>query len=185
MKRSHTALLVTSLWAHAAPIDASAQAMIGVGGGVTFPAGDYADSANPGWLAAAGVSFPVGDVPVSIGANGFYGSNDHEAPDGDRTNLYGALAGVSYAFGDPGRVSPFVGGLAGFMNHSYKSESQPGLEGSQSGLAGGAFAGVGFPLGGIGSFVQAYWLTGFGDIDSTQLFGAMAGAQFPLGGGGM
>jgi hypothetical protein len=185
MKRAVTAVLVTSLWVLAAPANASAQAMIGVGGGVTFPTGDYADYANTGWLAAAGVAFPVGDVPVSISAHGFYGSNNHEAPDGDKTNLYGALAGVSYAFGDPEGVSPFVGGLAGFMHHSYKSESQPSLEGSESGLAGGAFAGVGFPLGGIGGFVEAYWLTGFGDIDSTQLFGAMAGVQFPLGGGGM
>jgi hypothetical protein len=135
-------------------------------------------------LAAAGVGFPLGDAGVSIGASGFYGSNGHDT-DGDKTNLYGGLAGVSYAFGDPEGASPFIGGLVGFMSHSYKSESQPAFEGSDSGLAYGAYGGVGFPLGGVSGFAELYWLQGAGDIDGTTFAGAMVGVQFPVGGGGM
>jgi hypothetical protein len=186
MKGSLATVLGASLWALAGPGGASAQAVIGVGAGVAVPTGGYADVADTGWLAAAGVGFPVGDMPLSIGAYGFYGSNAHESPPaGDKTNLYGALAGVSHAFGDPEGVFPFVGGMVGFMTRSFRSESQPAFEGSESGLAARASAGVGFPLGSIGGFVEAHWLTSFGAIDATRLAGAMAGVRVPLGGGGI
>ncbi len=186
MKRSLTVGLLSAalmLWAPGV----TAQVMIGAGGSVTFPTGDFADFANTGWLAGAGISFGVGgDVPVSVGASGYFGSNNHEPPpDGDKTNVYGAVAGVSYAFGDPEAVSPFIGAFVGFLTHSFKSDSQPQLEVSDSGLALGGQAGIGFPLGGVAGFVQGFYLTGTGDVDGTDLFGIMAGIQVPLGGNGM
>jgi hypothetical protein len=183
MRRSLGVVLAAAICVLSAPVEGSAQVMVGLGGGVTFPTGGFADHANTGWMGAGGVSFPFGEAPISLGVHGFYGSNGHEPPpDGDKTNLYGGVAGVSYAFGDPESASPFIGALAGFMTRSYKSRSQPLLEGSASGLAAGAFWGVGFPLGDVGAFVEAFWLSGFGDIDGTQIFGGMAGVQLPLGG---
>jgi hypothetical protein len=56
-------------------------------------------------------------------------------------------------------------------------------EGSGSGLAATAGAGVGIPLGGVTGFVEGQYLTGFGDeIDGTDLFAVSAGVSFPLGG---
>ena len=159
----------------------SAQAAAFVSGGVTFPTGEYADYASAGWMAQGGVLFPVGAPGLGVGALGFYGSNNHDI-DGDKTNLYGGLAVAAYTIGDPAATSPYVGAGVGLMTHSYKSESAPSFEGSESGLAAGAVAGVNVPLGGVMGFVEAMFLTGFGDVDGTHVFGANVGVQFPLGG---
>jgi hypothetical protein len=185
MKRSLVVVLVSVLAALSRPADGVAQVMVGVGGGVTLPTGDYGDYAKTGWIGHAGVGLPLGDVPVTIGAYGFYGSNSHEPPpDGDKTSLYGGLVGVQYGFGDPEGVSPYVGGMVGLMTHSYESETQPSLEASESGLAAGPIVGVNFPLGRVGGLVEAWWLTGFGGIDRTQVGGMSVGVAFPLGSGG-
>jgi len=152
------------------PADSSAQAIINIGGGLTLPTGEYNDYAKPGWLGHAGVAFPVGDAGLSVGAHGYYGSNSHGI-DGDKTNLYGALGALGISFGDPEGVAPQVFGLVGSMTHQYKSESFPTLDGSQTGLGAGVGFGIGFPLGGIGASVGGFFLTGFGDLDGTHIFG--------------
>jgi hypothetical protein len=186
MKRSLFVVLLAAFWALSAPADSSAQAAIAVGGGITFPTGDYGDYANTGWLAHAGVGFPVGDAGLSVGAAGYFGANNHEPPpDGDKTNLYGGVGFAQYNIGDAEAMSPFVFGMAGLMVHDYKSDSQPSLEGSDTGFAAGGGAGLTVPLGGVAGFVEAWYLVGFFDGGNTNLGGVTAGVQFALGGGGM
>jgi hypothetical protein len=182
MRRSLTAVLATATWALVAAGDASAQATIIIGGGATIPMSTYADYAKVGWLGHAGVDFALGDAGASVGAHGFYGSNSHEA-EGDKTNLYGGLASLGYAFATSGSLVPQVFGLVGFMTHQYKSEDFPEFEGSESALAAGAGAALGFPLGSFQGAVQAYFLTGFSDLDETRLVGVDFSVGFPLGGG--
>ena len=57
---------------------ASAQTIIYVGGGATFPTGDFGDLANTGWQAIGGVLFPVGPEGLMVGADAFYGQNNHK-----------------------------------------------------------------------------------------------------------
>jgi hypothetical protein len=181
MNRTRSSLLVVALWALLAPQTARAQASIFLMGGLSVPTGEYSDYANMGWLAQGGVTFPVGTAGVSLGAGGFYGVNNHEDVDGDKTNLYGGLGFVQYTIGNAAAVAPYVYAGLGFMTHSYKSDTFP--EGSGSGLAGTGGAGVNVPLGGVLGFVEAEYLTGFGDeIDGSDLFILSVGVVFDVGG---
>ena len=190
MKRLATAALGLALVGLAVPAHTSAQVAIVASGGVTIPMGDFADfngdeagdeGANRGWQASAGVLFPVGDAGLSVGARGFYGSNSHDT-DGDKTNLYGATALGTFSFGE-GSIQPFIFAELGFLTHSYKSEDFPDFEGSDSGLAFGGGAGLGFPLGGVSGFLVAGYLKGTSDVEGTEALGISAGVNFPVGGG--
>jgi hypothetical protein len=187
MRGSLAAVLIAAFAGLSAPADGSAQAMIHVAGGASFPSGDYADFADPGWLGHAGVALPVGDTGLAVGAAGYYGRNSH-ALAGDETSLYGGLGVLSYAFGSPDAVSPFVVVMAGSMVHSYGSDSFPGLEESDTGFALGGGAGVAFPLGAVAGFVEGWLLNGFftGDNDSggrtTTIVGLDVGVQLAVGG---
>lgn len=159
---------------------ASAQANIFVSAGAALPIGDYGDYAGTGWMAQAGVGFPVASS-VSAGVGGFYGVNNHDT-DGDKTNLYGALAYALFTMGEDGSVQPYVFGGPGFMTHSYKSESFPSAEGSESALAAAAGAGVNIPFGSLEGFVEGMVLAGFSDLDETRVIVLSGGLSFPLGG---
>jgi len=185
MRHSLLVLLVVTSWAITAPAGASAQVAIKVGGGAMFPT--LPVRANPdyvsvGWGALAGVEVPLGSL-LSVHASGFYESNGHkQSREGDKTTLKGALAGVGFTVGDREAASPYLNLLAGYVSQSYDSPIRD-LQASESGLAAGAAAGFQFPVRGIRGFLEANWLAGFGDIDSTRLFGLAAGVQVPLGGG--
>jgi hypothetical protein len=181
MNRLQLAGLVVALSTGMFTSDASGQASIFVMGGLSVPTGDYGEIANAGWLAQAGVGIPVGAAGVTLGASGLYGVNNHEPPpDGDKTNLYGGLAFLQYTIGEATAVAPYVYGGVGFLTHSYKSETF--TEESTSGLAGTVGGGVNIPLGGTIGFVEGEYLTGFGDIDGTDLFVVSAGIVFEVGG---
>lgn len=185
MKRFMSVALAVALVGLAAPSDSSAQAVIALGAGPTIPMGDYGDFAKTGYLGHAGVNVPVGEAGLTIGGHGFFGSNGHDDVDGDKTNLYGGVGSVGYQIATSGSIAPSVFGMVGYLVHSYKSESFPAAEGSDSGLAAGAGVGIGFPLGGISGVVQGWWLTGFGDVDGTQILGIDVGVGIPVGGDGM
>lgn len=152
-----------------------------VGGGATVPTGDYGNYASVGFMAFGGVLVPVGDAGVSVGAQGFWGTNSHDV-DGDKTNLYGGMGIVGFTFSPEATASPFVFGGLGLMTHSFKSDSTPSAEGSVSDLAAGFGAGMAFPLGSIGGMVAASYNRGFGDIDGTEFVGISAAVQIPVGG---
>ena len=184
MKRLVTVALVLAFGAVLAPGQASAQVSIRAGAAATFPLGDgvddYGSYAKTGWMASAGVNLPLGDAGLSVGADGFYGSNSHEDA-GDKTNLYGVLGTVGYTISTGGSIAPFVAGAVGFMTHAYKSDTFG--DDSASALAWGGVAGVGFPLGGIGASIEGFYLAGTGDdLSGTKLFGVGASINIPLGG---
>lgn len=152
-----------------------------VSAGAGVPVGDYGDYADIGWMAQAGVAFPIGTAGLSAGAGGLYGSNNHSNVDGDKTNLYGGAAFVQYTIGNAESTSGYVFAGPGYVTHSYKSDTFP--EGSNSGLALAGGGGVNIPLGGLDAYVEGMYLTGVGDeIDGTDVFVASLGVTFPLGG---
>lgn len=189
MRRSLTAVLIAAFAGLSAPGDGLAQAILHVAGGATFPMGDYGDFADTGWLGHAGVALPVADAGLAVGAAGYYGSNSHTNVDGDKTNLYGGLGFVNYAFGSPEAMSPFVVAMAGLMVHSYESDPFPGLEESDTGFAVGGGAGVAVPIGSVSGFVEGWLLNGFfggengSDGRNTTIAGVDVGVQFTVGGG--
>ena len=181
MKRLISISLAAASLALFAPADSSAQATGFLSAGAAVPIGDYGDYANTGWLAQGGVGFAVGTGGVSAGVGGFFGSNSHTT-DGDKTNLYGAMAFALFTMGEEGSVQPYVFGGPGFMTHSYKSESFPAAEGSESALAAAAGAGVNIPVGGLTGYLEGMVLSGFGDLEDTKLVAVSAGVNIPLGG---
>lgn len=181
-RRSLSAVWIAAFTGLSAPAVGSAQATIHVAGGATLPLGELGDYASAGWLAHAGVGFPVGDAGVSVGAAGYYGRNAHEL-EGDKTSLYGGLGFASYAFGGADGFSPFLVATAGLMVHSYESDSFPALEESETGLALGGGAGVAFPLGRVSGLVEGWLLNGFVGGENTTIGGVGVGVRFPLGAG--
>ena len=185
MGRSLAVVLLAGCAALLATTDASGQASIHAGVGVTFPLGAYGDYASTGWVATGGVAFPVGTAGLAIGVAGYFGANNHEPPpEGDGTSLYGGVGLVRYAFGDPEAVSPFLFGTAGVMVQDYESKTQPAFEGSDTGFAAGGGAGVTLPLGGIGGFAEAWLLNGFFGGGNTTIAGVTAGIHLGVGGDG-
>jgi hypothetical protein len=188
MKRLVCVALATILFVLSASADASAQTSIFVGGGATIPTGDFkdfggGDGANTGWTAMAGAQFAAGESGLTVGPRVFYGSNKHDT-DGDKTNLYGAMALANFNFGDPGAANPFLWGEFGVMSHAYKSEAFPANDDTSTAAAWSLGAGVGFPLGdAAGGFVAAGYTAGVGDNSGTTLFGVYAGVNFAVGGG--
>jgi len=180
MKRLVSAALALAIVAIAAP--ASAQVAVSVAGGATFPMSDYGDYAKTGWVGHVDVAFPVGDAGLAVGASGYYGSNSHDGSD-DKTNLYGALGFVAYAFPTGGSITPQIFALVGSMTHAYKSDTFG--DDSETGLAYGGGAGLGFPLGGVNGVIEAWYLAAsIGDPSSTTaIIGVDLGVQIPLGGG--
>lgn len=82
----------------ALPARSEAQLTIYLSGGGAFPTSDYGTYAKTGWLAAGGVLFDVGPLGLSVGAEGFYGQNDHDDIEGDKTNPYGGMGIVDFSF---------------------------------------------------------------------------------------
>ena len=195
MGRSLAAALTAAFAAVSVPGHGSAQVSVFVGGGASLPLGSFADfngegagddGANPGWMAAAGLSVPLGPRGLAVGARGFFGRNDHDAPAGDETSLYGGTALGAFSYGGPEGIAPFVYGEVGLLARAYQSPSFPGLDETISSVAIGAGAGVKFPVGRIRGFVAGGYMQGLGENEETKLVGAAAGVQIPIGsvGGG-
>ena len=175
MKRFFGGALALALVA--VPGVASAQATMFLSAGASIPVSEFADYAGVGWMAQGGVSFPVGSPGLAVGVGGLYGSNSHDV-DGDRTDLLGAAGFVQYTIGDPASTSGYLFAGPGYVQHSYKSDTFP--EGSVSGLAASGGGGVNIPIGGLTGYVEGMYLTGFGDIDGTDLVVASVGISFLL-----
>jgi len=162
------------------PATASAQAFGFLGAGVTFPSGDYGDYANAGWLGSAGVGFPIGDAGLAVGAEAFYGQNNHDSPPspkGDKTLPYGALGFVQYSFGNLDRLHPYVLGGAGLMVHKYSSDTFKGDSDTKFAYTFGA--GVSYPLGGT---TGLYGEGRYYGRDGTNFVGILGGLYVTFGG---
>jgi hypothetical protein len=170
------------------PTQASAQGVF-LGGGATFPTGDYGDYADAGWMAEAGLSFPIGEQGIFIFADGLYGSNGHSDHDGDKTNLLGGFLGLEKMFANEAGAGPFIFGEVGFLRHSYKSDEYPEWEEDDTGFAFGGGAGYSIMLSEtlngwvLGRYIHGMYSGDDGSEDwNTSFFGIMAGVGIALGG---
>ena len=160
---------------------ASAQTIIFVGGGATFPTSDFGDYANTGWQVVGGVLVPVGPAGLHVGAEGFYGQNNHKeevslATD-SKTTPYGAMGVVEYSFQMDGKLTPYVFGGAGVLIHKFSAAGLDSESETQFGYEGGV--GVSFDVSPtIGIWVEGRYM---GSSD-TKFFAALAGLGFAVGG---
>ena len=169
------------------PSSADAQGTLYLQGGGTFPTNDYGNEASTGWMAIGGYVFDVSGG-ISLGIEGFYGSNSHDEEaefflDGDKTDLYGGYGTVSYFFQLDSQIQPYVFGGLGWLVHDFKSDGS--FSGSSNGFSWEFGGGVGFPLSesisiyGEGRYMSAS--TGDEVISyTTALWGLFAGLAFEL-----
>ena len=179
MKSLATAVVIGILGLVATSNPLSAQS-VWIGGGGTFPVSDFGRYANTGFEFEAGVGTPVGDQGLGLGVGGFYGQNNHEAIDGDKTNPYGFMGLVEYDFaGRDADRSFYVIGELGVLWHKFSSNTSP--ETTDSGFMYGGAAGYFFPLGGVSGWVEGQFTQASIDDENTSFFGIVAGISIPLG----
>ena len=183
VQRVLLAIAVTMLAMFAAQ-KAQAQTVLYVGGGATFPTGEFGDYAKTGWQVIGGVLFPIGTPGLSAGGEVFYGQNSHNIETGvtedSKTSPYGIHAILNYSFQTSGSLSPYVWGGAGLTVHRF-SGTVLGESVSDSESKFGYQFGVGleFGLGATtGLFVEGRYMGASG----TNFFGVDAGLAFALGG---
>jgi hypothetical protein len=164
------------------PGRAAAQSVF-VGAGVTVPTGDYSEYAKAGFLGIGGLTFPMGPQGLALLGEGYFGQNSHEF-EGDKTNLYGAMGGLIYDFAAEGEAGVYLFGQAGLMVHKYSVDNSSESGSSETGLAFGAGAGYGIPLGKGSAWLEGRYMQGQFDGGSTGFFGVVAGISFRVGGGG-
>jgi hypothetical protein len=158
------------------PASSFAQVYVGFGGAA--PTGDFKEVAKTGWMAILGADFDLGESGAAIYGEGFYGENKHET-EGDKTNPYGAMAGLLYNFSsNPDAVGVYVFGGGGLLVHKFSSSSEASDSESQFGYQAGA--GVGVPLGGALSLFGEGRFMGSKD---TTYFGFLAGLGIDFSGG--
>jgi hypothetical protein len=176
-----------SLWC---PNPISAQGVF-LGAGRSFPTGDYGEYADAGWIAEAGVTFPLNqEKGIFLVGEGLYGSNNHSDFEGDKTKLLGAFGGIEVSFANESGAGPFVFAELGILRHDYTSDEYPEFDEANTGLAVGGGGGYGLPLTRrLSVYVLGRYLWGHLENEetgegNTTLFGLMAGVSVSLGGDG-
>ena len=165
------------------PSQASAQSAW-IGGGILLPTADYGEYAKVGPMGVAGVALPIGGQKWSLFGEGYWGTNNHDDHEGDKTTLYGGHGGVTLDLAEEDEAGLYFFGQFGFMIHDFASDDYPEEDGSETGIAFGGGAGYGFPLGSLNGWLEGRYMQGQFDEENTALFGIMAGVSFPLGGNG-
>lgn len=181
----------------ALPTQAEAQWTLYVEGGATFPSGDFSDFAKTGWMGIGGFVYQLSSG-IGLGAEGFYGSNNHKddvfgtvssvanfsavaaAAASDKTDLSGFMGTLTYFFEVGGTVDPYVFGGLGMLYHKFKSDV---LDSSETEKAFGWELGAGVSFGvseSMSIFGEGRYMAGTGDISGTKLFGIFAGLAFGL-----
>ena len=173
-KRSVFLLTAFALMAFAIP--AQAQTTLYIGGGGSFPTGDFGDLSNTGWMAAGGVIFGLGDSGFAVGGEVFYGENntkdEFSTLFGDsKTSPYGVMAIADYTFGSPDGLQPYLFGGLGLMVHRFSSDNFESESESQFGYQFGAGLAFNFGL-----FIEGRYM----GASDAQYFGALAGWAFGL-----
>jgi len=164
--------------AFAFPLTANAQSIF-VLAGLSAPTGDYGDFADTGWLAAGGVTFPIGEAGLWAGAEGLYGQNSFSSDVVDENfKIFSAMGILGYDIPTQSTVSPYVFGGAGLMTLSNGD--------SESGFGWQLGGGVGFETGGkVNPFVEGrYQSASIGDEGedlTVSVFGIEAGVSIGLG----
>lgn len=160
-----TAVLFMAL---ALPLTANAQSVF-VLAGASIPSADY--DADTGWLAAGGVTFPVGAAGLWVGAEGLYSRNSR---DEISFKPYSVMGIVGYDVSTESSLSPFVFGGLGLMGIS-NGDSESGF-GFQLG------AGVGFEGdSNITPFVEGRYQSVSLDGGTLAILGIEGGVSIGLG----
>ncbi len=155
-----------------------ASAQFYVGGGWTSPTGNYSDVANSGWMGAAGYLFGLGDGPIALGVEGFYGSNSaveclevciQPVPFSgvDKINMYGFMGVADVSFGDADGLSPYLFGGGGLLVGDQGDDPA----GSQSNFGYEGGLGLSFPIGSIRGWIEGRYMGSSG----VKLFGILGG----------
>jgi opacity protein-like surface antigen len=140
--------------------------------------GDFGDFADTGWMAAAGLLFPVGQQGVWVAAEGLYGRFAHSDVDGDATNLYGGSGLLGYTFTSGGRLAPYVFASAGMLVHDYDPEDTAFDVDSESNFSYGVGGGFDYALSErIGFWFAAQYLA----ADETKLIPLIVGLSLRPG----
>lgn len=124
MKRFAVPMLLGALAISAGASRAEAQNFF-IGGGPTFPMGDFNDYAKMGYILQTGLGVDIGSKGLFAEAEFWYGSNKHDDVIGDKTNIMSAFGALGYSFMPAKKVSPYILGGAGFLSHRFRSESDP------------------------------------------------------------
>lgn len=177
IRRAIVASAAVLFMALALPQEGQAQSIY-VLAGLSAPTGDYGDVANTGWLAAGGVTFPVGQAGLWAGAEGLYSRNGSDIDDLS-FKPYSVMGILGYDIPTESSVSPFVFAGAGLMGIS---ESFGDVSESDSGFGWQLGGGVGFEgQSNITPFVEArYQSASINDV-TLSFFGLEAGVSIGLG----
>ena len=178
IRRALVSSVAALFLAFALPQTVNAQSIY-VLAGLSAPTGDYGDFADTGWLAAGGVTFPIGEKGLWAGAEGLYGQNSFSSETVDENfKVFSAMGIIGYDIPTESSISPYLFGGLGIMSLS-NGDSESGF-GWQGG-AGVAFAGEG----NVTPFVEGRFQSasiGDGESDSTiSLFGIEAGVSIGVG----
>jgi hypothetical protein len=188
MKALLILVVVLPLLALCLPAGASAQGVY-IGAGLNFPTSDYSDEHDTGFLSVGGVSFDLPVEGMSAYVEGFWSrsSFSHDEYGEDAVaNPYGVMGGLLYDFADEDSPGLYVFGQAGRMVHKF----DPSGDDSTSGFGYGGGVGFGFPMDGVGFWIEGRYMGASIDYEKVGGFQAatpafmaiMAGISMSLGG---
>lgn len=168
------ALAVILVSGAAAP--AAAQAGVFIAAGPTLPVSDYGDYANTGWMADGGVIYTLPAGGVWLAADGFYGQNKHNDDSGDETHLYGGAGSIGYTIGaDATKPRPYLFGQAGALVHHYSPGDSSIESSSDTKFMWGGGAGVIFPVGNVGLYLESRYMSAHASQDNTDFIPIFVG----------
>jgi hypothetical protein len=149
------ALVAATLLATPAVAHAQLRTSISIAGGLSAPVSTLADHADAGYNLAAGLAFGAPLIPAGIrlevGLNGFNGQTGTVSNASDVRIISGTVNGT-LAMGPLGS-SPYLIGGVGAYNRRFSSDGLASGDRTTGGFNAGA--GVRFPLGSLGTFVEA------------------------------
>jgi len=175
MKRGLTVLVAAGMLLGAQAL--SAQAKLGIGGGLTMPTGDYKDADNSGFHGTANVEFPAG--PVAIRVEGLYSQTNHKNGFDGNTKIIGGGGAVVYHFKVPGMVTPYVLGSVGMYNAKITVPSV-GFDSSETKFGFGVGGGVNLALSTVAVFAEIRYLSVATSGSSTAFIPITVGVRFGL-----
>lgn len=188
MKRRHLIPIVTLLLAVVpAPAELDAQAagdealfIPSLGGGLGMGVGDLATDTDPGWLAIAGVDFPLSSIQPGLAAGlvGILTRLPYGGGFGEATFVTAVTLEAAYRFGAPtASLRPYLRAGGGVQIHRYDPGEllTPAVTDTRPAL--GAGAGVEIAMGAANAVLGAR----FGSGTDAGFFGAHAGVSVPVG----
>ena len=159
--------LVVSLALAAVPALASAQVGFGAAAGPSFPMGDFGKGVNTGYHAQASLDVGVPLSPIGFRFDGTidgYDAKSSSSTVSGSARIAGGAANVLMGFGAVPLLGPYViAGVGYYQLHSEGKAGTTSFSTDQNEPGGSIGAGIRFGLGGLGVFAE----TGYHFIKST------------------